>query len=222
MVTTHTGTDGRLCVQYGCGWTAPAGWHNFDASPTLRLERIPLFGRLIAKNAARFPGNVRWGDIVAGLPFPPGSVDRVYASHVLEHLSHEDCLRALANTRALLKPDGVFRLVVPDLRWRAEAYLEALAAGDRRAAAGFLDSTMLGLRRRERGPYGWLKAAFGNSHHLWMWDEPSLTDALREAGFRGVRRCRAGDSGDPAFVLVEEEGRFVQDGHPELALEARP
>ncbi|MQP68452.1 hypothetical protein GE253_24335 [Niveispirillum sp. SYP-B3756] len=59
-------------VQYGCGWTAPPGWHNFDASPTLRFERLPLVGRLYSKNGRRFPDNVRYGDIVRGLPLAPG------------------------------------------------------------------------------------------------------------------------------------------------------
>jgi hypothetical protein len=29
-------------VQYGCGYSAPNSWVNFDASPTLRFERIPI------------------------------------------------------------------------------------------------------------------------------------------------------------------------------------
>ncbi|HEX8242224.1 MAG TPA: hypothetical protein VF541_01965 [Longimicrobium sp.] len=31
-------------AQYGCGPCAPAGWRNFDASPTLRLQRLPAAG----------------------------------------------------------------------------------------------------------------------------------------------------------------------------------
>jgi len=54
-----------------------------------------------------------------------------------------------------------------------------------------------------------------------MWDEPSLRGALVEVGFRGVRRCSLGDSGIPAFDLVEERGRFFDSGREELAFEAR-
>ena len=53
-----------LYVQYGCGFSAPEGWKNFDASPTLQFERLPVIGRLFTKNASRFPENVRYGDIV--------------------------------------------------------------------------------------------------------------------------------------------------------------
>ena len=50
-------SDG-LYVQYGCGLSAPAGWMNFDASPTLRFERSPI-GFLYTRNRERFPRNVR-------------------------------------------------------------------------------------------------------------------------------------------------------------------
>ncbi|MCP5113600.1 MAG: hypothetical protein GY953_22435, partial [bacterium] len=51
-----------LYVHYGCHFTAPDGWLNFDASPTLRFERFPILGRLYTKNESRFPPNVRYGD----------------------------------------------------------------------------------------------------------------------------------------------------------------
>ena len=62
-------TCGRpvLYVQYGCGLSCPAGWLNFDASPTLRLQRLPAIGRLFV-NSVRFPDRVHYGDIRKGLP----------------------------------------------------------------------------------------------------------------------------------------------------------
>ena len=56
-----------LYVHYGCHHCAPVEWLNFDASPTLRLERLPVIGRLVRKNAGRFPSNILYGDIVSGL-----------------------------------------------------------------------------------------------------------------------------------------------------------
>ena len=97
-------------VQYGCGYSAPLGWRNFDASPTLRFERIPLIGRLYKKNKFRFPDNVEFGDIVKGLPIPHDSVKAVYCSHILEHLSLEDFRQAILNTHNILKKGGCFRL----------------------------------------------------------------------------------------------------------------
>src|SRR5687767_6441655 len=109
-----------LYVQFGCGLSAPDGWLNFDSSPTLRAQRLPLIGSAIARASdTRFPEAVRYGDIVTGLPVADGSCKGVYASHVLEHLALEDMRTALRNTWKILEPGGVFRLVVPDLELMA-------------------------------------------------------------------------------------------------------
>src|SRR5437870_12219189 len=110
-------------VQYGCGLNAPLGWKNFDASPTLRFERLPLLGRQYTKNERRFPDNIEYGDIVKGIPLPKHSCEAIYASHVLEHLSLRDFRVALGNTYDLLADGGVFRAVIPDLEILARRYL---------------------------------------------------------------------------------------------------
>src|ERR1700743_1953204 len=108
-----------LYVQYGCGFSAGTGWLNFDSSPTLRIERIPVVGSLLSAclsgNAMRFPGDVQYGDICNGLPVANGTARGVYASHILEHSSLDDLRQALDNTYRMLAPGGIFRLIVPDL-----------------------------------------------------------------------------------------------------------
>ncbi len=207
-------------VHYGCGFCAPEGWENFDASPTLLFERLPLVGRLFVKNAVRFPKNVRYGDIVKGLPFAAGTVDAVYASHVLEHLARHDFYTALGNTWQLLKPGGIFRLVVPDLRWRAEEYISALDAGDANANSTFLRACNLGTEFRPRSLWRIVISLLGHSRHLWMWDEPSMRVALEAAGFRNIRRFAIGDAADPMFAQVENVARVSDNSHQELAIEA--
>lgn len=194
-------------VQYGCGWSSPEEWTNFDASLTLKWERIPVLGRY-TKNDRHFPPNVRSGDIVRGLPVGNDSCRGVYASHVLEHLTLEDCHIALQNTYRILQHGGIFRLVVPDLETTAREYIARLDRGDPTANAFFLDETTLGVRRRERGFTGLLRKLFNTSTHLWMWDESSIEHALKEHEFRDIRRCRFGDCEDPMFSLVEVRGRF--------------
>lgn len=208
-----------LNIHYGAGWVAPTGWMNFDASPSLWLERLPGIGRLIRVNAERFPDSVAFGNIVTGLNVPKCSAKAIYASHVLEHLSFKDCRRALRNTYDLLKPGGVFRLVVPDLKARAERYLSSNGSD---AAHRFMRETLLGKEMRPRTCAGRIRSMLGNSDHLWMWDEASMTDALTDAGFVGVRRCSFGDGADESFRDVESRGRFFDDetGIEELAIEA--
>lgn len=214
--------DPGIFVQYGAGFCAPEGWRNYDASPTLFAERLPLIGHFVKKNAERFPANVAWGDVVKGLPIHAGTADGVYCSHVLEHLSLADCRTALANTLTMLRPGGIFRLVVPDLKRLAEGYLKATRAGDAGAAYRFIQSTGMGDEIRPRGFAGSLVSFFGNSRHRWMWDVPAVMEELQAAGFVAIRKCAFGDCEVPAFAAVEEYDRFVSgEGDPEVCLEAR-
>lgn len=210
-----------LYVQYGCGLRAPEEWTNFNSSPRLRFERLPAVGAAAGLVGRRlFPRNIAFGDIVFGLPLPDGSADAVYASHVLEHLARTDASRALANTFRLLKPGGVFRMIVPDLEWRAKRYVGALANGDAAAADDFIKACNIGTILRPRGPMALLRTAFG-SGHMWMYDYATMTRLLANAGFVDIRHCEMGDSGDPMFDKVEDRGRFIDSGERELALQAR-
>jgi SAM-dependent methyltransferase len=215
-VDTQVASNASCYVQFGCGWTAPTEWTNFDASLTLKWERIPILGHY-TKNAKHFPANVRSGDIVKGLPVPDGSCQGVYASHVLEHLTLEDFHEALQNTYRILQDGGIFRLVVPDLEWSAREYVARLDRGDPAANAFFLNETTFGVQRKERGLLGLVRKLFNTSTHLWMWDENAIREALEGHGFRQIRRCRFGDSEDPMFSLVEAPGRFENA----VAMEAR-
>jgi len=211
----------ELSVQYGCGFDAPDGWLNFDSSPTLRLERLPIVGTLFSKNASRFPKGVQYGNIVRGLPLGPNSVARLYASHVLEHLPKEDAIEALRNSFCILRPGGTFRLIVPDLFARAMRYIKASQSFDPTAADEFMVSTGLGVKQSPSSFMDGLSRIFGSSRHLWMWDESAMTEALKDVGFSDIRRCSFGDSDDSHFRLVENEKRFVDGSIMELALECK-
>jgi hypothetical protein len=206
-----------LHVQYGCAFSAPAEWLNFDASLTLKWERTPLLGRMYTKNPQRFPPNVRSGDIVKGLPLEDGSCKGIYASHVLEHLALEDFHKAIENSKRVLAPGGIFRLIVPDLAWAAREYVKRLETGDPKANDFFLSRTFLGEEKRPHGPSQFIYRLLNTSRHLWMWDAPSLSKALCEHGFREIRPCSFGDCEDPMFDLVENPARFENA----VAMEAR-
>jgi predicted SAM-dependent methyltransferase len=213
--------NGGLYVQYGCGASAPDGWLNFDASPRLRLERLPLLGALLRATAGPvFPRNAVPGDIVRGLPVPDGTIRGAYCSHVLEHLARDDVPTALRNTFRMLMPGGQFRLVVPDLQWRAAHYLDAARNADPTAADALMEACGLGMRVKERHPTALARRQFGCGEHLWMYDFAALRSLLEAAGFAGVRRCEIGDSADPMFARVEDRGRFFDSDQSELAVEA--
>ena len=183
---------------------------HFDASPTLWVQRLPLFGllfrgRFLGRRFPVFPPNVEYGDIVHGLPVHPDSCRAVYCSHVLEHLTLNEFRVALRNTYSYLKPGGIFRFVLPDLKKLAEDYLESSAVD---ASITFMEQSHLGKKRRPSNPLEFAAYWLGHSGHSWMWDSSSVSSELEKVGFKEVRRAQFGDSEDPHFSHVEDFERW--------------
>jgi len=65
-------------------------------------------------------------DITQGIPFPNDSFDVVYHSHILEHIPKIGAEYFLEECCRVLRPQGVLRVVVPDLEEIARVYLNSL------------------------------------------------------------------------------------------------
>lgn len=199
-----------MYVHYGCGQCAPKEWKNFDVSPTLRIQKTPVLGWLLKKSLGQvFDRNVQYGDVTKGLPgIKENSVDGVYCSHVLEHMSLEDFRKAIANSYKMLKPDGKFRLIMPDLKVLVDDYITDKEKGDAEASVRFIKRTIMGLEERPRNMKAVSKMAFGYLSHLWLWDTESTISELQKAGFKTIRQMEFNDSDDEMFKLVENKKRF--------------
>lgn len=196
-------------VQYGCGLSAPKEWVNFDTSPTLKIQKIPLIGSMIKSRLnASFPSNVKFGNIIKGLPVDDNSCDGLYCSHILEHLSYEDFIIALKNSHKILKSGGLFRLVMPDLENLVNNYIENKKSGNSQASVKFIKDSFMGMENRPKGLKGIMTAFLGNSKHLWLWDKDATVAELEKAGFKNIRPCKFNDSKDFMFELVEDLDRF--------------
>lgn len=196
-------------VQYGCGLNAPDGWLNFDASPTLRIQQIPVIGKLLTRKMVTFPPNVKYGNIVKGLPgITAESCDGVYCSHVLEHLSLNDCRRAIATTYSYLKKGAAFRCILPDLEASIADYNRMRSEQNEEASVQFMHAVLLGQVERKSGLKSIAVSVLGNAHHLWMWDRYSLARELTNAGFSSVREAVYNDSADKHFHLVDDYARY--------------
>lgn len=194
-------------IQFGCGLCAPPGWRNFDAGPAFWLEKNLPFLReaLVRKGFPNYPANIEYGDVIAGLPVEERSARGAYCSHVLEHLALNEFRAALLNVFRYLRPDGVFRLVVPDLEQLARAYLASERSD---AAITFMREAHLGEPQKTRGLGDKAKSIFGRSQHLTMWDFKGMAAELEQAGFARIRRAACKDSADPQFLAVEDPGRW--------------
>jgi SAM-dependent methyltransferase len=195
---------GCIYIQYGCGLDAPEEWLNYDASPTLHIQRIPWLSRVI-RMGVHFPKNTLSGDIVKGLPLNDQSADAIYCSHVLEHLSLYDFKKALVNTHKILKPGGLFRLVVPDFEQLVTDYQQD---SSNLAAETFMRNTGIAVEIRARNFIGFIREYLGNSRHLWLWDYSSLVHYLEQTGFSQIRRAQYGDSELSAYTIVENVDRW--------------
>jgi predicted SAM-dependent methyltransferase len=208
-----------LRLNVGCGSTVPSTWINIDNSPTIWLAQHPVpwrlarFLRLVPADMVDTP---RWAprvilaDARRYLPFPSGGVDAIYASHFLEHLSHDDAARFLREARRLLRPGGLLRIVVPDLAFIVEGYRQARAAGDRRAADRLFDNLWVVDKGLNRYPV-WLqplKSFMRTDVHRWLYDEASLTALMAELGFVEIRRRRYLESEIPDVERVEDPDRL--------------
>ncbi|MDR2346349.1 MAG: methyltransferase domain-containing protein [Planctomycetaceae bacterium] len=201
----------KIYVQYGCGLCAPDNWINFDASPTLRIQKIPLLGKLLRRQLnVIFPNNVQYGNIEKGLPIQDNTCDGIYCSHVLEHFSLNAFRRVIRNTYKMLKGSrtGIFRCVLPDLEQMARKYINELDTGNVTANYDFIKSIHTGCKEeRTQGLKAALHFIFG-SIHLWMWDAKSLHKELTDTGFVNIRQCSFNDCEDEMFKSVESEERF--------------
>ena len=59
------------------------------------------------------------------MPYSDESVGKIYTSHFIEHIPKYKGLFFLQECYRVLKIDGVMRLVVPDLLFHAEKYVES-------------------------------------------------------------------------------------------------
>ena len=200
------GLDPRF-TQFGCGLCAPSRWLNFDASPAMRLQRLPLVGNLVPSGEfGRYPSNVQYGDIVKGLPIADSSVELLYCSHVLEHITLEELRMALKNCYRHLQIGGIFRLVLPDLEIMAKNYINVIEPD---AAHEFMRLTYLGKETRKRDLISFIKDWLAGNNHLWMYDYNSLSAELQTAGFKNIRRAKFGDSDIELFNDVEDSDRWT-------------
>lgn len=65
-------------------------------------------------------------NLTKGIPFPDDSFDVVYHSHLLEHFTRSAAKDFLKECYRVLRPQGVLRVVVPDLEQIARTYIKAL------------------------------------------------------------------------------------------------
>lgn len=203
-------------INVGCGLNAPEGWLNVDRSPNLVLDRVrPVkvllrrLGVLSEAHMAAWPRNIVRLDVRKGLPYPDGSFEGVYSSHMLEHLYFDQAQAVLREFRRVLRPGGIVRLALPDATRLARDLLEAV--DDPEAGLSFNDG-LAAHPLEAPGRAHRLLAPFVGNVHRWQPVPALVIHMLTDAGFVGARTrgYLEGDLLDLVAVESRADSLFVE------------
>lgn len=184
-------------LNLGCGDVAPDGWENVDNAVGARLRKIPVLGRICGRFLhSDWSPSIVLHDLRKRFPWADGSVDYVYSSHSLEHLTRSDGEHAVREIFRVLRPGGIARIVMPDLRHEVDRYV----AGQRDArdflrALNAADVEDWPLAKR-------LYALLSGQGHRCLYDAESLGDLLSACGFAASRKAPF-ESAIPGIAEIE-------------------
>ncbi|HUJ11582.1 MAG TPA: methyltransferase domain-containing protein [Verrucomicrobiae bacterium] len=174
---------GVVKVNVGSGMKVVPGWIHVDGSLNALCSNWPA---AVLKLLYRLTNVKQWyteeeylqilkhhrfihHDVSYGLPFVDESVDYLYSSHLLEHLSAAKAQHLLGDAFRVLKPGGQVRICVPDLEYAIDLYQK----GEKHNALDILYPSHAGRQ----------------SLHQFMYDFELLRAALTKAGFHSIERC---------------------------------
>lgn len=196
-------------VNLGAGLMVAPGWYNIDGHLRAFIAHWPGFvidmlysviqtsnQRFSKEEYRRILRTNRYihHDLSYGIPFKDGSVDFLYASHLLEHLHLDEAVRLVRDGLRALKPGGVFRICVPDLAHAVSLYQK-------------------GEKRRSLQYFFNEQKQDGYTYHRYLYDEELLSNLFRECGFSRVVRCAFRDGATPDIGVLDnrpEETLFME------------
>jgi predicted SAM-dependent methyltransferase len=162
--------DKHLEDKWGKGiWEDQAIINNGGVRLNLGSGPFPLRGFVnIDQDEERKP------DVVADvtkLPYEPGTVDEIYAGHLLEHFDYYGGEKALWHWRDMLKPGGKIAVCVPDYDFLVRDYLRSPSA----------------FKLREMNDL-YIYSYMQKSPHKYAYSEVLLRDSMERAGFVDLQR----------------------------------
>jgi SAM-dependent methyltransferase len=185
----------QIKLHLGCFDQVYEGWINTDITPHLFVARIPGLAFCIKSlglmSAQRYEQHKRgvfrkvyYLDVTKRFPLSDQSVDWVFSSHMLEHLTPSKAACCVKEVFRVLKLGGGFRIAVPDLDILVGKY-------DPHEPDKFCDMIFESEHEREK------------NHHKWHYNENSLRKLLERVGFRDVCRCEYRKGRCPDVQLID-------------------
>jgi predicted SAM-dependent methyltransferase len=171
-------------LQIGAGPNRLSGWLNTD--------RDPLTPQDVYLDAAR------------RFPLPDQSFDYIFSEHQIEHLSYNQGIFMLGECFRVLRPGGRIRIATPDLATIAALATSELSPRQRNYVQWVIETFV--PEARGELPAFVINNLFYSWGHRFLYDEPTLSDALARVGFTCVRRYGMGESDDAALGGLEAHG----------------
>tara|TARA_A100001015_G_C14754240_1_gene618800 strand:+ start:139 stop:786 length:648 start_codon:yes stop_codon:yes gene_type:complete len=119
-------------------------------------------------------------DLRKGIPLPENSVDRIYASHVLEHIPFKELIILLNEIYRVLKKEGELSVSVPDASLFIKAYInkERFQPKDGFYGPAVVDTGSL----IDQLNY----ITYMNQEHKYLFDKENLINTLKKIPFSSV------------------------------------
>lgn len=136
-------------INMGCGWrNFGPDWVHIDAGDYEHLDHSSI----------------------TELPFEDGTVDLIYASHVIEYFDRDEVKSLLSEWRRVLKKEGTLRLAVPNFQAIAKLY----------------NNTSMPLENFLGPLYGKMPMGDKTIYHKTVYDFSNLKSLLESLGFKDV------------------------------------
>jgi predicted SAM-dependent methyltransferase len=186
-------------VNLGAGLMVAPGWYNIDGHLRAFFSTWPgfvidLLYRVIQTSNQQFSkeeyrrilqsNRFIHHDLTYGIPFKNGTVDFLYASHLLEHLHRDEAERLVRDGLRALKSGGVFRICVPDLGYAVSLYQK-------------------GEKRRSLQYFFNEQKQDGYTYHRYLYDEELLSALFMDCGFSRVRKCAFREGTTPDVGVLD-------------------
>jgi predicted SAM-dependent methyltransferase len=212
----------QLRVNIGCGMTPTKGWLNYDNSISIRLSQYYSLAFILRKlaiiseeqfNFIKYcrNNNISFANATKKMPFKDSSVNVLYSSHMLEHLSRRDSKIFLKEASRILENGGILRIAIPDLEHFINSY------SDHNDADRFMRDIVVEAPSIETWYDKVNLLISGYRHHQWMYNKESIKKLVESFGFINVKILDAGET------IIEKPGKLdlYERSDQSLYLEAK-